>query len=64
MSVKQDEEELAAFRRFVEMCPISIDKDAIAKRQPPEPDILCRFAQSGESVAFELLQIIDQLGPG
>ena len=60
MNDKQVSAELVTFRRFAEACPIAIRDDSIVKRDPPEPDIACQFADSGEEVAFELVQIIDK----
>ncbi len=60
MNVNQDSAELVTFRRFAEVCPIAIEEESIVKRQPPEPDISCQLAGSGETVAFELVQIIDE----
>lgn len=57
---KQAFAELVTFRRFADVCPVAIDPVSIEKRDPPEPDIVCRFAESGEEVAFELVEIIDQ----
>lgn len=57
---KQAFAELATFRRFADVCPVAIDPVSIEKTDPPEPDIVCRFAETGEEVAFELVEIIDQ----
>ena len=52
------ERELQIFRAFVGHCPLKIDIDAIEKRDPPEPDIVCRTLND-ESIAFELVEVID-----
>lgn len=52
--------ELATFRRFAGVCPVIIQSESISKRQPPEPDIACTLRQTGEEVAFELVQIVDE----
>ncbi len=51
--------ELTTFNRFVDVCPLDIDPASIESRDPPEPDIACRFVESGEEVAFELVEVID-----
>ena len=50
--------ELAIFHGFSEKCALGIDAASIEKRDPPEPDILCRTV-SGESIAFELVEALD-----
>ena len=59
MATQQELAELATFRRFAEVCPLAIDVESIENRLPPEPDIMCRLS-SGEEIAFELVEIIDQ----
>ena len=50
--------ELRIFRQFAEVCPLRIENDAIEKREPDEPDILCRTPAG--SVAFEMVEIVDR----
>jgi hypothetical protein len=52
----QSEDELNAFRVFVEQSRLRVVSDSIEKRDPPEPDILCRL-DDGNHVAFELVEI-------
>ena len=56
----QTQSELAIFRNFAEVCPLNIIRESISKRNPPEPDVLCKLAESEEEVAFELVEIIDE----
>jgi hypothetical protein len=50
--------ETAIVARFAAICPLLIVPESIAKREPPEPDILCQTA--GRSViALELVEVID-----
>lgn len=51
--------ELSIFKKFAEVCPYDIDFDSIEKRQPPEPDILCRLSD-GKKIAFELVESVDK----
>lgn len=60
MVSKQEQSELVTFRRFAKVCPLGVDLSSVEKRNPPEPDICCRLANSGEEVAFELVEIIDR----
>ena len=59
MNDTQTRTELEIFSRFADVCSLSIVRESIAKRIPPEPDILCKLA-TGETVAFELVEIIDE----
>ena len=61
MSKKKDqaENELKIFRKFAEICPYSIDINSIEKREPPEPDILCKMVD-GEMLAFEIVVGLDR----
>ncbi len=61
MSKKTDqaENELRIFRKFAKICPYSIDLNSIEKREPPEPDILCKTVD-GEMLAFEIVIGIDR----
>ena len=60
MNDSQTRSELAIFRNFAEVCPLDIIRESISKRNPPEPDVLCKFAEGEEEVAFELVEIIDE----
>jgi hypothetical protein len=53
---QQSEDELHAFRVFVVRSRIPVVSKSIQKRDPPEPDILCRL-NDGNHVAFELVEI-------
>jgi hypothetical protein len=55
----QTRTELKIFSRFADVCALSIVRESIVKRSPPEPDIVCRLATE-ETVAFELVEIIDE----
>ena len=50
------EEELQAFRHFVEVARLPVIPESIEKRYPPEPDVHCHLS-NGEEVAFELVEI-------
>lgn len=50
--------ELTVFRAFAQACPLPIKPESIAKRDPPEPDILCTVDGQGE-VGFELTEVVD-----
>ncbi len=51
--------ELEISRRFAGVCPLGIIPEPIEKREPREPDILCKIRAEGP-VAFEMVEIIDQ----
>ena len=53
---QQIEDELHAFRVFAAQFLLPVISESIQKRDPPEPDILCRLAD-GNHVAFELVEI-------
>jgi hypothetical protein len=50
--------EIAKFREFVNEADLLIYPQSIAKREPPEPDILCLHEEEGY-IAFELMEICD-----
>ena len=50
--------ELRIFLQFAAVCPLRIANDSIEKREPDEPDILCRIPT--EWVAFEMVEIVDR----
>lgn len=52
------ETEVAVFMRFLEVSQLSIDRNSVEKRSPPEPDILCTHQSEG-AVAFELVEMCD-----
>jgi hypothetical protein len=52
----QDDDEISAFRDFLEYSNLAIVPDSIEKRKPPEPDILCRLTND-DDLAFELVEI-------
>jgi hypothetical protein len=56
---KGNEIEVPIFKEFVSHSNLPIILDSIEKRTPPEPDILCKN-HSGETVAFELVEICDR----
>lgn len=51
-------EEVDVFRLFVARSGAPIDPLSVEKRNPPEPDLLCRHATDG-LVAFELANLCD-----
>jgi len=51
--------ETEIFLRFARAAGLAIDEGSVEKRPPPEPDILCRTA-TGEPLAFELVELIDE----
>lgn len=51
-------EEIEALRRFIERSHSPIDPTSIAKRTPPEPDLLCKHATEG-LITFELVNLCD-----
>ncbi len=57
---KREMENFQEFAERSERSGLSIVPDSIEKRNPPEPDILCRLSD-GESVAFELKEICSQV---
>lgn len=59
MNRKAAERELRVFRNFAEQCPLGIVPESIESANPPAPDILCT-TKSGERIAFELVELIDQ----
>jgi hypothetical protein len=50
--------ECKIFMRFAEVCGLAVQPDSTVKRQPPEPDILCKIEGEG-FVAFEMVELID-----
>lgn len=50
------DKEVQVFREFLRKSDLAFELDSIEKREPPEPDILCRSSQ-GEWVAFELVEV-------
>jgi len=50
--------ELRAFHDFVDRSALLIDPESVEKRDPPEPDILCRHLLEGWT-AFELADLCD-----
>src|ERR1700680_756090 len=50
------DEEIRVFRYFAKKAELAVVADSIEKRNPPEPDILCRFS-SGSFIAFELVEV-------
>ncbi|CAB1055350.1 hypothetical protein D1BOALGB6SA_83 [Olavius sp. associated proteobacterium Delta 1] len=59
MNVSQAKTELRIFRSFAEVCELPIDVMTIEKREPPEPDILCKINDGG-TITFELTELIDR----
>jgi len=55
---QQSQNELKVFKKFAEVYPYSINCDSIEKRNPPEPDILCK-SLDGRVIAFEVVECID-----
>ena len=57
MSNEQDKGliELKVFASFASRCGIPIVPGSAQKREPPEPDILCKL-ENGQGLAFELAE--------
>ncbi len=55
---KQAERELEVFKSFIEDVSLECFINRPEKRDPPAPDILCKFKDS-QYVAFELVEILD-----
>ena len=53
-SIEKSQRELCVFREFAERSGLPIVSDSIEKRDPDEPDILCRITGQEGYVAFEL----------
>jgi hypothetical protein len=53
---RRDEDEVRAFHNFVVQARLLVIPESIQKRDPPEPDILCRM-KNGEQLAFEIVEI-------
>jgi hypothetical protein len=56
---RQAKHERRIFRHFVKNAKLELRPDTVRSRRPPEPDIRCRTL-AGESVAFELVEIVDE----
>jgi hypothetical protein len=52
--------ELTIFGEFALVCPLGIEANSIERRDPPQADILCKLAD-GAPVAFEMVELVDQL---
>jgi len=50
------------FLRAAAIAGIEVVPDSAENRRPPEPDILCTL-KSGETVAFELVELVDSDEP-
>jgi hypothetical protein len=55
---EKGDHEIAIFREFIDKGSLPIDPLSVAKRRPPEPDILCLHADEGP-LAFELVELCD-----
>lgn len=55
---KQSQNELRVFKRFSQICPYPINLATIEKRNPPEPDMLCKLSD-GTTIAFEIVECLD-----
>jgi hypothetical protein len=53
------EREERVVRRFADVCPLGMLPESIEKREPPEPEVLCKL-KSGDGVALELVEAIDE----
>jgi len=47
------------FRRFAQRAELGVQLTTVRSRRPPEPDIRCRTV-TGDYVAFELVEIVDE----
>ena len=56
---QKSKREFRVFQEFTERSGLAIDPDSIEKRNPPEPDMLCRVSGEGY-VAFELKELCDE----
>jgi hypothetical protein len=59
MNARAADRELRMFKGFAVNAPLTIIADSVESRPPPEPDILCA-SESGETIAFELVELIDE----
>lgn len=59
MPLRKDARERLIFESFAQVAGLYTDGATIESRSPPEPDILLRTA-SGNALAFELVEILDQ----
>lgn len=59
MADRHGPRETQIFRRFARAAGLVFRDGSVAKRSPPEPDILC-LSEGGEPLAFELVELIDQ----
>lgn len=59
MNMTAAERELRTFRAFAERGPLKIVPESIQSMPPPAPDIRC-YLVSGERIAFELVELIDE----
>lgn len=50
--------EIQVFLDFIACLNLQIDNASVEKRNPPEPDILCRHLEEG-LIAFELVELCD-----
>lgn len=55
----QTTEELEAFNIFLDVSGQPIDRSSVQPKSPPAPDIECRYS-NGQSVAFELVELLDR----
>src|SRR5690349_9058379 len=56
------EAERTLFLRGAAIAGIEVVPESLESRRPPEPDILCTL-KSGETVAFELVEVVDSDEP-
>jgi len=56
---KQQKIEKKVFEAFCDVCELSIIKDSIENKNPPEPDILCKVNKTN-FIAIELTEIVDR----
>jgi len=59
---EKEDFERRKFLRAAANAGIDVVPDSVENRRPPEPDILCTL-KSGETVAFELVELVDSDEP-
>jgi len=58
--LSQGKREVQIVKKFAAICPYKINLNSINKKDPPEPDILCKL-ENGLELSFELVECLDNL---
>ena len=61
--VRQQRSEMAAFKKFAAVRPLSLLPDTATNQPEPEPDIRCSL-ENGSPLAFELVECEDVMSVG